>query len=155
MLAHWGDDAQVKLLEKIFARIAEVQKPLAGTVLWLQLNWYPVLLLIYATGISALAAGRLSALRVALLAPVPTERTRVGEGPSPPVILPTIDSLTEIVDTFRMLPDMERKYVPRSEHIFKRLQPVLEDQLFLGRSYESLFDDRNHACADLCRFARS
>jgi hypothetical protein len=81
----------------------------------------------YATGISALAAGRFSALRVALLAPVHTERARSGEGPSQPVVIPAVESLTEIIDAFKMLPDMERKYVPRSEHIFKRLQPVLED----------------------------
>lgn len=30
--------------------------------------------------------------------------------------------------------------MPRSEHLFKSLQPSLEDLLFLGRSYESLFD---------------
>ena len=59
----------------------------------------------------------------------------------PPVVVPVIDELTEIVDSFKMLPDMEQKYVARSEHIFRRLQPVLEDQLFLGRSYEALFDE--------------
>lgn len=56
------------------------------------------------------------------------------------VVLAVITNLTDIVDTFKVLPDMNRKYVPRSEHIFKRLQPVLEDQLFLGRSYDGLFD---------------
>jgi hypothetical protein len=35
---------------------------------------------------------------------------------------------------------MQRKYVPRSEHLYKKLQPVIEDQLFLGQSYDSLFD---------------
>lgn len=38
------------------------------------------------------------------------------------------------------MPDHEKNYVPRSEHLFKILQPVLEDLLFLGRNYESLFD---------------
>jgi hypothetical protein len=32
-------------------------------------------------------------------------------------------------------------YVPRSEHLFKTLQPELEDLLLLGRSYEALFDE--------------
>jgi hypothetical protein len=29
---------------------------------------------------------------------------------------------------------------PRSEHQLAALQPIIEDQLFLGRSYEELFD---------------
>ena len=57
-----------------------------------------------------------------------------------PVVLPVILELTDIVEDFKRLPDMERKYVPRSEHLYKKLQPVLEDQLFLGRRYEVLFD---------------
>jgi hypothetical protein len=35
---------------------------------------------------------------------------------------------------------MERKYFPRSEHQLIALQPIIEDQLFLGRKYEDLFD---------------
>jgi hypothetical protein len=94
----------------------------------------------YAAGISALAAKRYDALRVALCAPVYSEQ-RFSNQSYPPAILPVIYNLTEIVEQFKRLPDMERKYVPRSEHIYKKLQPSLEDQLFLGRSYDSLFDD--------------
>jgi hypothetical protein len=122
------------------ARIAEADKATGGTVIWLNLAWYPMLLLMYAAGISALHGGRYHALRAALLTPVYSEGSRSGQRASP-VILPAIDDITRIVDAFKMLPDMERKYVPRSEYIFKKLQPVLEDQLFLGRSYESLFDE--------------
>jgi hypothetical protein len=35
---------------------------------------------------------------------------------------------------------MARKYVPRSEYLFEKLQPLLEEQLHLGRSYEGVFD---------------
>ena len=58
-----------------------------------------------------------------------------------PVISPTVSALSEISEQFRLLPEMAKKYVPRSEHIFKKLQPVLEDQLFLGQTYDSLFDE--------------
>jgi hypothetical protein len=139
LLAHWGEPDQIKLLERIFARVAEIEKPTAGTVVWLRLGWYPILVLMYAAGISALAANRYDTLRASLLSPVYPGQIRSGSGILP-VVQPTIEELTEIVDSFKLLPDMERKYVPRSEHIFKKLQPVLEDQLFLGRSYDSLFD---------------
>ena len=41
---------------------------------------------------------------------------------------------------FNTIPGKERNYEPRSEHLFERVQPPLEDLLFLGESYEHLFD---------------
>jgi hypothetical protein len=49
--------------------------------------------------------------------------------------------MTELHDVFKSLPGQEQKYVPRSEHLFTSLQPVLEDLLFLGRRYEQYFDE--------------
>jgi hypothetical protein len=137
LLAHYADAEQAKLLQKIIARFVEVEKHTAGTNVWLYLAWYPTLLLMYAAGLSALAAGRYDILRIALLTPVHDEFRR----DPVPVVEVTIEKLTEIVVQFKRLPDMQQKYVPRSEHIFKKLQPILEDQLFLGRSYDQLFDE--------------
>jgi len=39
-----------------------------------------------------------------------------------------------------MLPGYENYHAPRSEYLFKALQPELEDLIFLGNSYEDLFD---------------
>jgi hypothetical protein len=140
LLAHWGEPEHVRLIERIFARVSEIERVNAGLVVWIKLYWYPILVLMYAAGISALAARRYDALSVALCAPVYSEQ-RILNQANPPVVLPVISNLTEIVEQFKLLPDMERKYVPRSEHIYKKLQPALEDQLFLGRSYDTLFDD--------------
>jgi hypothetical protein len=41
---------------------------------------------------------------------------------------------------FKCLPGYERYYTPRSEYLFKSLQPAFDDILLLGRTYESLFD---------------
>jgi hypothetical protein len=141
LLAHWGEPDQLKQLEKIIARLAEVERHNAGSVLWLNLNWYPILLLMYSAGISSLAARRYSALYVALLTRVYGDSRYHRSSQQTPIVLPVIDELTESSNAFKRLPDMERKYVPRSEHIFRKLQPVLEDQLFLGKSYEALFDE--------------
>jgi len=43
-------------------------------------------------------------------------------------------------DAFKLLPGYERQYVPRSEYLYKVLQPLLDDPLFLGEEYESAFD---------------
>jgi hypothetical protein len=140
ILAHWGDVEHVRLLERVFARVSEVGKASSGLVVWIRLAWYPLLVLMYAAGISALAARRYDKLKVALLAPVYSEMQLSGRS-DPPVVLAVVANLTEIVEQFKRLPDMERRYVPRSEHIHKKVQPFLEDELFLGRSYDKLFDD--------------
>jgi hypothetical protein len=96
LLAHHAEPEQVRLLEKIFERIAEFEKGQAGTVLWIRLAWYPVLVLMYAAGISALAANRLDAFRAALLTPVYTPRPLLNQDMSP-IVLPVIAELTEVV----------------------------------------------------------
>jgi hypothetical protein len=40
----------------------------------------------------------------------------------------------------KLLPGHEKHLVPRSELQFKRIQPILDELLFLGNSYEDLFD---------------
>ncbi|WP_157793712.1 MULTISPECIES: caspase family protein [Bradyrhizobium] len=140
VLAHWGEPEHVRLLERVFARISEVGKANSGIVVWLRLAWYPLLVLMYAAGISALAARRYDTLKVALFAPVYSEMKLSGRS-DPPLVLAVVANLTEIAEDFKRLPDMERRYVPRSEHIYKKVQPFLEDELFLGRSYDKLFDD--------------
>ncbi len=102
LLAHWAEPNQLSQLEKIFARIAELERPQGGTVVWLRLTWYPILLLMYAGGISALAARNYDALRTVLLTRVDTGRTWEGEE-RPPLVLPVVSELTEIVNEFKRL----------------------------------------------------
>jgi hypothetical protein len=45
-----------------------------------------------------------------------------------------------LYDVFKKLPGHERQHVPRSEYLFKLLQPSLDDLFFLGRDYEPMFD---------------
>ncbi len=138
LLAQWGDFDQLQLLEKIFTRVAEADKGSSGTILWLRLGWYPIMLLMYTAGIAALSKHKYEALKIILETQI-RPGAEYGEKITP-VIIPVIDSLSELNDNFKVLPGHERHYVPRSEHLFKSLQPSLEDLLFLGRSYESLFD---------------
>ena len=57
-----------------------------------------------------------------------------------PLTVAVIEELTKIVDVFKRLPGHDRHYVPRSEHLRARQQPLLEDLLFLGRTYDRHFD---------------
>lgn len=139
LLAHWAEPRHLPLLERIFARLVDLQTSRGGLQLWINLSWYPLLYLIYSAGIAAVASERYAALNKVLYATVyPPEGRRRSE--AVPVMLPVVEYLTEIHDAFKKVPGYERKYTPRSEYLHTRLQPLLEDLLFLGLSYENLFD---------------
>ncbi|SPP92814.1 caspase family protein [Bradyrhizobium vignae] len=138
LLARWANSEQLPILEKALGRIAESDKGGAGFKVWLKLAWYPVMYLVYSAGIAALAAQRYDALRVVLNTPVQPDAGSAGQ--AEPIIVPAVDALSDINDNFKLLPGRERNYVPRSEHLLSVLQPPLEDLLFLGRSYEGLFN---------------
>ena len=56
------------------------------------------------------------------------------------MIIPVVGAVGALAESFKHLPGHERHYVPRSEYLFKVLQPGLDDLLFLGKSYEASFD---------------
>jgi hypothetical protein len=128
LLARWGDAEGRLQLEKIFLRLAETAKSGGGTVVWLQLRWYPLLVLMYAAGIAALSARRFDMLGVILTPCVHGESGSSYEALSSAVLTP----LTNLGENFKALPGHERDRYPRSEHLFGRLRKRLEQLLFLG-----------------------
>jgi hypothetical protein len=138
VLATWADSSQTNLLEKIFVRLAEADKGGAGLVAWIKLTWYPFVYLLYSAGIAALAAERFDVLASLFHAKI-TSDTAYGEK-SRPLAVTASYRATDLNEYFKLLPGHERHFVPRSEYLFKALQPTLEDLLMLGRKYEPLFD---------------
>lgn len=138
LLTKWGNSEQLGLLEKLITRIAEADKGSSGSVLWLNLSWYPIQLIMYSAGITAIAEQKYDALKIILKTPIRLVPDVDGE--LLPINVRVATKLSEIHDNFKTISGHERHYAPRSEYLFKILQPMLEDLLFLGRSYESLFD---------------
>jgi len=139
LVAKWGSPEQLLLLEKIFVRIAEADRGSSGgRVVWLRLIWYPIMILMYSAGISAIASKRYDVL-IIILQTLVEANPLDGKGRQP-LIMPVTDNISDLHSTFKLLPGLEQKYVPRSEHLYKILQPTIEDLLFLGRNYESYFD---------------
>ena len=64
------------------------------------------------------------------------------KGRSQPALQATVHKILEVdrTDGFKQLPDFNNKRAPRSEYLFRRVQPIVEDILFLGTRYEQLFD---------------
>lgn len=137
LLARWGERQQLLLLEKVFVRVAEADKGSSGTILWLRLGWYPLFLLMYSAGISALSARNLDALKIALTTRVPYKK---GDANEQSLVVCVTGELSDLHESWKLLPGHERKHVPRSEHLFEVLHEPLERLLFLGESYESFFD---------------
>jgi hypothetical protein len=94
----------------------------------------------YVGGMAALAARNYSTLRTLFATPVRADDLRRMGGNEQPLVLPAVKAISHIGEQFKRLPGHERHYVPRSEYLFKLVQPSLEDALFLGRTYEPIFD---------------
>jgi len=138
LLARWGEGEQLTILEKVFSRIAEADKCSSGINLWIHFCWYPVQILMYSAGLAALSAWKYGALKVIL--------TTLVQNPSVdrenlPIIVTVTSNISDIHDAFKWIPGKEKNYVPRSEHLFEILEPTLGELLFVGKSYERLFDD--------------
>ena len=136
-VAYWGNNNHYHLLGKTIARVCDNFSPKGGLGVWLTLRWYPVFLLLYSAGISAVSANNYDALATILTTKVQSPRN-IYE--TIEVTLPVGDAAAGLHDDFKRLPGHERQYVPRSEYFFKLLQPGLDDLLFLGRDYELMFD---------------
>ena len=136
-VAYWGNNDHYQLLSKAIARVCDNFNPESGLVVWLNLRWYPVFLLLYSAGISAVSAKNYNALATILTTKVQSPRNTYE---TTAVTLPIGDAAADLHDVFKRLQGHDRNYVPRSEYLFKLLQPRLDDLLFLGRDYEQMFD---------------
>ncbi len=138
-LAYWGKQEHLPILRTAMIRLTDRLEPKGGLVIWAALRWYPIILLLYSAGISALAAEKYDNLAAMLLARVGGSRLHEA---STELVLSIGEAILDIerTEAFKTLPGHERYHVPRSEYLFKLLQPMLDDLLFLGRDYERYFD---------------
>jgi hypothetical protein len=138
LLAKWGDREHLLLLEKIFTRLAEgVQRESDGLNVWLRLNWYPLQVLMYAAGIAALAAHKYDALKIVL----GTEILHALEDKHVALVVMVTANVSDTAEFFKHIPGQEQKYTPRSDRLFELLEPILNELLFLDKSYEEVFDE--------------
>jgi len=136
-VAFWGGSDHHQLLNKILARISDNLEPKSGLVVYLKLQWYPLFLLLYSAGIASIANDDYNALSNILTAKV---RSPDNTYETIPITIPIGNAAAELHNAFKGLPGHGRQYVPRSEYLFKLLQPNLDDLLFLGNDYERFFD---------------
>jgi hypothetical protein len=137
LLAYWGTETDKITLTMPIRQISGGIKPETGITTWLGLRWYPVLLVIYAGGIAAVAAGKYDNLRAILQADVPDAEPF----PSGLTLIHRISkALNDIGNAFRIVPGHDRQHTPRSEYLFELFRLIMGNLLFLGIEYEFDFD---------------
>jgi len=137
IVSHWGNIEQTQLLEKLLKRLTDNNGSESGLTVLLSMRWYPICLLQYIAGISAIAGNRYGNLLTVFNTQVDCE---LSSRRARNVVVPTVDAMVGLNDVFKIFPVHEKNLVPRSEYIFKLLQPKLEEDLYLGNGYEPLFD---------------
>jgi len=138
LLSYWGSLANKNTVVFPAKRLASGLNPEGGLVIWSGLRWYPVLILLYAAGIAAVAANNYEnlALTFHAMGPDPDDA-----GSRLPLVQAANSGIRgEASSVFRHLPGLEKKYTPLSEHLFDHLRPMFDELLFLGADYEPAFD---------------
>lgn len=139
-IAYWGSKRHHLILSKTVTRLTDGLEPEGGLVIWTSLRWYPALLVCYSAGIAAVANEQYKNLNTLFSSHVNTGNYQ----PSGHKFVGAISN--EILQMercylFKQIQGHEKYYTPRSEYLLKLLQPELDDDLFLGKSYEDAFDE--------------
>ena len=137
LLSRWGTERHKEIISLPLRRLCGRLGAVPGTVVWIALRWYPSLLLLYNGGIASLAAENYGNLKALFHTPVQDPESSNKEFTA---ILAVPQALKHVDDAFKHLPGHERNFTPRSEYLFKLLQPNLDDLFFLGTDYQRHFD---------------
>lgn len=138
LLGRWAAECHDAEMRQIAYALAGQIEMKGGLALWLSLRYYPMLFVLYVAGIAAIDGGNYVALKALFEVDVKTSR----RGERTTVLRATCEAMLDLarVNAFKTIAGYEKMRTPQSEYLFKRVQPVVDDILFLGGRYEHLFD---------------
>jgi hypothetical protein len=132
---YWGVDYHDYLWAKCLERIANPHSERSGVTIWLDLQSFPALLLLYAGGIASVAAGKYDTLSVLL------RQVRVTElSEEKPLALSLYPWAVMKNGLGELLPNMERHFVPLSDYLYETLRDVLAEFFARENDYAACFD---------------
>jgi len=140
LVSHWGGNEYQSMLERIIARLAEQNEPRAGNSILIEMRWYPILLLMYCGGISSIASGNYMSIKTLFMTQLVTQPTG---SDNKEAIIHTLDNIIDIerYRSFNGIPGHEKHFVPRSEYMYKAIQSKIDDILYIGKSYDTYYDN--------------
>lgn len=138
-VAYWAKPVHLATLQKCLSRSCDRRENTSGLTIWLELRWYPLIVKTYYAGIAAVDAERYESLAALFKTPL---STRQHSTQSPLLVEAVGGSILELsrANVWKTIPGHERYYTPLSEHLYKIIQPRLDDSLFLGKNYDAAFD---------------
>lgn len=140
-ISHWANQSHIPILQKVISRSSDrLLESQGGLTVWINLRWYPLLLILYRSGIAAIEGKNYKSLAAIFYTKVGASEYQNDNEYFVQKVSNGILELTR-VDVFKKIPGHDRNYAPLSEYLFKYLQPALDDILFLGMGYESIFDE--------------
>jgi hypothetical protein len=132
---YWSSPDHHALLCRVVKRIAEDDRDASGTNVWVELRRYPGLLLLYTTGIAAVAGGN-----YALLDQLFDLTVKLTKHNAPESILEALSPLRVLDRQYKLLPGRDREFTPLNNHLFETLRTALKDYLPDEASYDEAFD---------------
>ena len=136
-LSYYDTGENARLLTRCIERIASCHEN-SDNVALRNLQRYPALLLIYSSGISAVAAQRFPNLAAILLGPLYYDKFSEKKVP----IVAQFHVWSVFGDTYKIIPypNAKSRYTPVSDYLFNLLRPMLRDYLPDEQKYEEAFD---------------
>jgi hypothetical protein len=131
--SRWGDAEHVELWQRVLVGLARHQAGGGGLESWIYMRWFPALLTVYASGLGALAGGRLQTLAKLLMTPILIDREEV---PIVRAIHPGAVMKKEIAGH---LSDHSR-HTPLNDFLHDTLRDSLRSLLPGDEDYENCFD---------------
>ncbi|MEA2561052.1 MAG: hypothetical protein QOH06_2556 [Acidobacteriota bacterium] len=136
--AAWGEPQQLGLWQRSLTRIATPPPPPSGTgysEAWENARAYPIVRLLYASGLAAIAHGRFDNLYGMLEAPVADKDTK-----KKTAMLLAVNTLSSVEPSTLNAGLSQRYKVPMSEYFYSGLRDALREHLASEAEYESAFD---------------
>ena len=135
---YWGEEEHLAIWQKSLGRLANAHQ-FGGryVVLLSRLRLYPALLLLYAGGIAAVAAGKYRTLRTLLNETI----VRDDRGRSVPVTL-AVNAGAKMFDAreLNQVPEMGEKHVPMSNRLFSAVRESVREFVPDDQDYRNAFD---------------
>lgn len=133
---YWGNQDVANLFVKSLERLVDHQKERGGYIAWVNLRLYPITILIFSAGLSALASNNYQMLAMLLLKP----QNKYADRGKEPLILSVFPSAVIDQDVGRLLPNMDRRWTPTSDHLVDILASPLREYIPEQLEFENLFD---------------
>jgi hypothetical protein len=142
LLGKWATPEQRPTLANLVTRLSDpCAKGYGSNAGFSAFQWYPISLLMYSAGIAALSADNYAAFAAVHTQKIDSRTKRIGNT-AVPILVPAVDAMLDLAqaNVWRCIPGQAGNHAPESEYVFKALKPVFDGLLFLGNSYDQLFN---------------